>query len=99
MSEQMSRDDFRETMQDLKKDIFSYLTRLETKIDTATQNISSFTADIAVHTTEISQLKKDVDELGKKSRENKEGIGSLKVKVGLATGIITGIVFVLKYAI
>jgi peptidoglycan hydrolase CwlO-like protein len=95
----MSKEDFRETMQDFKKDVFSYLTRLETKIDTATQNISSFTADIAVHSNEIEQLKKDVDKLGTKSRTNAENIGKLALRFMWATGIVTGIVFVLKFAV
>lgn len=87
----MSKEETRELFNDLKGDFKDYMNRIEAKIDVATENINKYAKDTIEHNIRISNIEKDVDSIGAKARFNQKAIWT-------ATGGLTTLIFVLKYA-
>ena len=91
MDDIMSREETRELFKDIKGDFRDFSARMEAKIDVATENINKYAKDTIEHNVRIGNIEKDVDSIGAKARFNQKAIWT-------ATGGLTTLVFVLKYA-
>jgi len=94
----MSREETIKLFDDLKGDFRSFMLRIETKVDVATDNINKYAQDTIKHTVKIDNIEKDIDGLGKKVTKANDGVTSLKNKMYWVSGLVTGLVFVINYA-
>lgn len=68
MSDIMTREETRELFNDLKSDFKDSMTRIEAKIDVATENINKYAKDTIEHSVKIQSIERDVDSIGNKVR-------------------------------
>ena len=86
----MSKEETRALFNDLKADFKDSMVRIESKIDVATENINKYAKDTIEHNVRISNIEKDVDNLGGKVR-------FVQRYAWATTGAISVIIFLLNY--
>ena len=97
MSELMSREETRELFNDLKDDFKNAISRIETKIDVATENINKYAKDTIEHRVKIENMEKDIDSIGDKVRNNQKDLKIVQKWHWSTSGAIAVIVFILNY--
>ena len=108
MSELMQRDETIKLFDELKSFVMDSLNRLEqnskesasrieTKIDVATENINKYAKDTIEHAVKIDTIEKDVNSLGECHRKNEKDIRVLQRWHWVTSTGIAIVIFILNY--